>query len=244
MQNGVTLETNEKDLEVVYGPYKPYFNYDEDVMVLALASLKYILTDLNDIRRKYIQLGFHLYEFKRCNHCYKFGYYSLEDFCAANLGMDKSAVSRCISVWENFAAVDSSHSRKMWIDERYQEYSYSQLCEMVSMDEELRKQVKPDMTIKKIREIKKNNSQNDSSVATSQPEKEKFRFGDYLSKKGIVLYNYIKNLDYENTCGITIFDQDGKEVYSNVAEVLSNSKNGIYVRLRKDDHKVFPECGL
>lgn len=263
MQNGVTLSTKENELKVILGNAH-YLMSDEKPREGAYTSLKYIFSDINNIREYYIKLGFHLEEFRRYEYYHDFGYISFYDFCDKNLGMDKSAVSRCINVYREFNASNyvkyeygnRTQGSHMALDERYKDYSYSQLCEMVSMDDVQRSQVKPDMTIKQIREIKKNTSslseslelldsllndkKNDLSVATSQPKKEKFRFGDYLSKKGIVLYNYIKNLDYDGTCRITIFDKDGKEVYYNVVEVLSNTKNGIYVRMM-NDKKEFPE---
>lgn len=189
MQNNVNIGTKENDLQIKYG----MINYGPE-RELARASVKYLLTDANDIRQSYIRFGFHLREFERMSYYKDFGYSSLSEFCDANLGLDKSAVSRCISVFEEFAAKDEHNVYKMWLDEKYSSFSYSQLCEMVSMKEEQRKLVKPEMTIKQIRELKKKNvsQKNDdvSQVATSQPT-----FLDNIKKySGAVLRNYIKKL--------------------------------------------------
>lgn len=132
-------------------------------------ACKYVFNDLRDIKHNYIKLGFHLDELKRLKIDSKLGYYSFYDFCLDNFNMDKSSVSRCLNVFYAFAEKDSdSLSRKMWIDDKYKDYSYSQLCEMVSIsDEKLLKQIKPDMSVMDIRELKKSNSK----VATSQPLK-------------------------------------------------------------------------
>ena len=91
--------------------------------------------------------------------------------------MDKSAVSRVISVWNEFCSKDDADSRKMWIDDRYEKYSYSQLVEMLPLKEQERRRVTSDMTVSQIRNYKKSlkeqTSKKKKSVATSQPTPEK-----------------------------------------------------------------------
>lgn len=247
MQNDVSLSINDDKLGIKYGPYK-YGTIDSKPRELAFASVGYLMNDMINIRENYIRLGFHLNEFKYYGYYKDFGYETFDDFCVANLGLDKSAVSRCISVWFNFAFVDDNYSRKMWLDEKYKDYSYSQLCEMVSMDVIQRKQITPDMTIKQIREIKKNQSsfsdtldelykltnvsQNVSQVATSQLKE--FCFDDYLCKQGIVLFNYIKSISTFRTCNLNIFNQNGKPVYNGLVDFLYDGVGGVYFRLRED----------
>lgn len=237
MQNGVTISTRESDLEVKYGMVK--FREERES---ARTSFKYILSDMNNIRRRYIVLGFHLDEFRKCGYYYDFGYPTMEEFCAANLGMDKTAVSRCINVYREFNASKSvkyedglkTVGSAMDLDDRYKEFSYSQLCEMLSMNEEERNQVTPDMTIKQIREVKKGNvSQNVSQVATSQPEK--FDNTNYSVKKGIVQQNYVKNCKSLENVQLRIFDKNGKFLkYGHIVDVIYKCPGSIYLRLRDD----------
>ena len=223
------LTTNETELNIIYGP----FYKGEKVDDLNLASVKYMYTDLTDIRKYYIRLGFHLNEFY-CRVGYmSFGYATLEDFCEANLGLDKSAVSRCINVYRNFNARDDcerignyeSHGLAMDLSERWKDYSYTQLCEMLPLTEDQRKQIKPDMTVKQIREYKKSLRDEErrskeldkglkflneviqkskDPVASTQPEDlpddpvastQLFDFDEYEDKKGVVRYNYVKKCD-------------------------------------------------
>lgn len=124
----------------------------------ARSSLGYILEDFTDIKNRYISLGFHLNEFKNCQYFKEFGFFSFEDFCNDLLPLDKGAISRCINVWKEFCYKDNGGgyiSRKMWIDDKYKEFSYSQLSEMLPLNSKRRKMVKPDMTVKQIRELKK-----------------------------------------------------------------------------------------
>ncbi len=43
----------------------------------------------------------------------------------------------------------------MWIDDRYEKYSYSQLVEMLPLKEQERRRVTSDMTVSQIRNYKK-----------------------------------------------------------------------------------------
>lgn len=160
--------------------------YDpEKVGELAIASFGYIEGEVRNIKKGYISLGFHLNEMWRSRYYEELGYEDFYECVEKNFGLDKSAVSRCISVWKEFAAYDeNSYSRKMWVDERYANYSYSQLAEMLPLKQEERRRVTPDMSVREIREFKKNlknkkakkpieNAIEQKPVATSQPQEEK-----------------------------------------------------------------------
>ena len=158
MQNNVTMSTSEEVLDVKYGMYGL-----RDEREQARGSLKYILCDITDIKRSYFRLGFHLHEFKNCKYYEDFGFLTFEEFCEANFDMDKGAISRCINVFlminahgeERHSAGCKTIGCSMEISDKYKDYSYSQLCEMLPLDEEKRSKVKPDMTVKEIRELKK-----------------------------------------------------------------------------------------
>ena len=126
----------------------------EEVNELARVSIGYIESDVMDIKKRYITLGFHLYEMDQCRYYEDLGYESLYECIEANFAMDKSAVSRCIGVWKAFAAVDDNGTRKMWVADRYKDFSYSQLTEMLPMSERDRCKIRSDMSVKKIREVK------------------------------------------------------------------------------------------
>lgn len=135
----------------------------------AKGSLQYILSDISDIKKYYVRLGFHLQEFKACTYYRDFGYASFEEFCDANLSLDKGAISRCISVWQNF-----SDDGKIFLKDKYEDYNYSQLCEMVSMDEVSRSHILPTMSVQEIRNYKRalkseKSVEKSVPVAMSQP---------------------------------------------------------------------------
>ena len=76
---------------------------------LARASVKYILTDMSDIRRSFIRLGFHLYEFERMHYYEDFGYTSIVEFAEKNLGLSKTQVSIKIYILSLETMMDIQH---------------------------------------------------------------------------------------------------------------------------------------
>ena len=167
MNGNISLSSHDEDLDIVYGMY----SLTDGMSELALASFKYIATDISDIKTNYIRLGFHLNECEIWKYYEDFGYLTLAEFANANFGLDKSAVSKCLNVFRRFALC-VGNVYKMQLMDYYKDYSYSQLCEMVSLDSEALKQIKPAMTISQIREYKKSLKTTVTTVATSQPVKQ------------------------------------------------------------------------
>lgn len=238
------IETKENDLDVKYG----MIAFREEPRESALQSLKYLYTDMTDIRKYYIRLGFHLDEFERLKYYNDFGYITMEEFCEKNLGLDKSAVSRCINVYRtfnagkdvNYCAGSKTIGCPMELSEKWSKYSYTQLCEMLPLSDEQRKDIKPDMTIKQIREYKKKvKGKTDSAatqeepVASTQPAKI-FDYKKFVELKGAAEQTYIKSLSAKNTVGLYIFDSSGKrigEYCSRWFDVLENGNDRIVIRM-------------
>lgn len=132
---------------VVYG----LVNYGNDTISDgAKSSFEYIRDDIADIKKRYIALGYHLSEFDKNEYFKEYGYSNLDEFVLVNFNIDKKALSRILSVYYKF-----SEPYKIYVSERYSEYSYSQLCEMVSLKDDELKSVTPKMTIREIRDYKK-----------------------------------------------------------------------------------------
>lgn len=249
MQADVSICTPESDIKVVRGTYiVPHLNVSEE---LALASVKYLYTDINDVREHYFRLGFHLREFDKRQYYYFFGYSCLADFACVNLGMDASAVSRCISVFEKFCKRTDSWLPTMFIQDEYVDFSYSQLVEMVSIkDEKLIRSIKPDMTVKEIRDIKKRKklcspgddvsreNEDVSQIATSQKNDSSVYLScsDMLDLKGAALCARIKKVEPVSRICISLFDFDGKSVYKYLnCDVLKRDCDGLVLRIVPED---------
>lgn len=153
---------------------------------LARASYEYIEKDITDIKTEFIRLGFHLAECQDMKYYEDFGYTDFYQFVADNWKMEKTAVSRHISIFKKFSAVSEEYqnNHKMWLDDRYKEFNYSQLSEMLQMNDKQMSQIKPEMTVKQIRELKKSWKEpvktncdciKDIQIATSQQKEESLK---------------------------------------------------------------------
>ena len=222
------------ELKIKYG----LFNLREE-REIARGHFEYIARDVVDIKQNYVKLGFHLHEFRHCQYYEDFGYNDFYEFVEANFGLDKSAVSRCISVWYRFAEYESnSHSRKMWLSDRWKDFSYSQLCEMLPLDEDEIRVVEPQMTVKAIREYKKNLK---NKNATSQPEecveevKDSKRFGkEDLSKTGIELVNAIRRSEPLTSVIAFVYSPTGKYVQGYSCDLLYDGSGKLVLRTRPE----------
>lgn len=249
------LSTKDYDIEVYFGDIK----YKDTPRKESYGYVKYLYTDLTDIRKYYIRLGFHLAEFAYHMFYTDFGFATLEDFCQVNLGLDKSAVSRCIGVYREFNASNTKSQNKgcaMELSEEYKDYSYTQLCEMLPLSPEERKNITPDMTIKQIRDYKKSlkakkidYKQIDNLVASTQltePEVETvastqqedvvfYDPDEYLKKSGFMRCNYVRKcspLASGARNSLNIFDIRGKKVLMDAeCDVLMNADGEIVLRL-------------
>lgn len=234
------ITTKESDIEVCFGKYK--YSLEDTPREMAYASVKYLYTDLTDIRKYYIRLGFHLEEFSRCGYYRDFGFASLEEFCEVNLGLDKSSVSRCINVYRTFNASNSISFKNgveikgaaIELADEWKDYSYTQLCEMLPLSPEQRKDITPDMSVSQIREYKKN-LRSQKSVASTQPNL--FDVKLYDNSRGIVRQNAVRNCTPINDNAVlTVFDKDGKFVYGNiVCDLIYVSGGDYYFRLHHSD---------
>lgn len=72
--------------------------------------------------------------------------------CEIEFGLDKSQVSRLMNVVDEFGKRDKSKG----LIEKYKAYNWSVLVELLPMSPEERELVTPDMTVKQVRDLKKN----------------------------------------------------------------------------------------
>ena len=208
---------------------------------MALGSFDYISKDLNDIKRSYFRLGFHLNEFDQCKYYQQFGFTCLSDFVLHNWGLEPSFVSRCIAVFK-FTARYSDAIPTMFQEEKYQPYSYSQLVEMISMDEDTLCKCSPNYSVRELREIKKN-AKKKGKIATSQSSvvetKGMLCREDINNLHGAALSAKIRSVGFVDVKHITIYDADGKTVLGNLTcDILLDDPNGIYLRAVPGDVNV------
>ena len=103
---------------------------------------------------------------------------------------------------------------------------------MLPLNQEQRKDIKPDMTIKEIREYKKSLKEKDtySTVASTQPEFVPFDINKYQNTHiKEIREELVKNCSAVNDNVVfDVFDRDGNFLYGNVVCDLIYAKNGSY----------------
>lgn len=109
---------------------------------------------LTEIANTYLLVAYRLYEINRYR-TYKPKYKNIVEACQSELGFKKSTTYNMISIVEKFGKPDSSGFITYSSLFGLEKFSYSQLCEMLSLSDNQRLKVTPEMTVKEIREFKK-----------------------------------------------------------------------------------------
>lgn len=114
-----------------------------------------------DVARQFVYIGFLLWEVKQYHYYQEKGYNDVYEYAEKELGFKRSSTKNFIAISETFgnkyynSPFTCSILPTMQLKPTYEQFNYSQLCEMLSMSPAKRAAVTPDMTIKQIREIKK-----------------------------------------------------------------------------------------
>lgn len=149
---GTIVDRNYNETEVVFG-HAPAGTPEETKD--ACSNINWVRNDINEIKSQFIRLGFHLEEISRCEIYKIFGFDDFYEFCEANFHLSRSTVSRHINLFLRFCHKNGKYETPtMFIDERWKDYNYSQLCEMLPLPDQKLEGVNPKMTVKEIREYK------------------------------------------------------------------------------------------
>lgn len=109
----------------------------------------------------------------------KFTEYTFYNYCKDEFDLSRRSVDRFINIYIAFAHVNkSSGVRCKYLDEKYKDYSASQLSEMLGLSDKKLNNVSPDMTVKQIRSLK--NDINDSVPEDEEPE------GTFINKDAAI----------------------------------------------------------
>ncbi len=119
-------------------------------MTLEETFVKLTYEALNDIKNKFVEIGFRLREANQLKYYARLGYDSIEDLAEDLFDIKRSSVYQLIAINEKFC------SSKRWLEPRYEKFSQSQLVEMLPIaDSWLCMNISPDCTVAEIREYKK-----------------------------------------------------------------------------------------
>lgn len=119
---------------------------------------------MEDLTQDFFRIGYYLWEIRNFGWYKSKGYKDIVEFAEAELNFKKRSTYNFIAIVENFAEWNNGYP-KFWIDEKYRKFGYSQLAEMLSLAPEARENINPDMTVKQIRETKKEHKANEDKIA-------------------------------------------------------------------------------
>lgn len=114
-------------------------------------SLEIIKDESFKIQKSFVKIGWYLKHIKDDELYRVDGYDNIYDCAADQLGYTQSTVSRLINICEKFSKDHNSPE----LDEKYAGFDKSQMIEMLPMSPEQLEKVTPDMTVKQIREMKR-----------------------------------------------------------------------------------------
>lgn len=109
-----------------------------------------------DAAKQFVYIGFLLWEVRTYEYFYENNYSSVYEYAEAELGFKRSSTKNFIAICENFSKRDPNYKLPtMFLDERWSDYQYSQLTEMLAMSSKQREETRPYMTVKQLRQMKK-----------------------------------------------------------------------------------------
>ena len=131
-----------------------------------------IKSAMEETAKQFVYIGFLLWEVKEYKYYYENGYDSVYEYAEAELGFKRSSTKNFIAICETFCRRSGQfrETPTMFLADNWNQFKYSQLTEMLSMSAEKRNQATPDMTIKQLRELKRNlRSRNRSALEYRKP---------------------------------------------------------------------------
>lgn len=168
--------------------------------------VRLIYEDLNDIKHKFVDIGFRLKEANDRKYYARLGYASIEEFSDDLFDLKKSSVYQLIGIADKFCNKCTRQLRP-----EYDDYSQSQLVEMLSCSDYEIKKISPDLTVQEIRLFKKAQKAQYGTFGTAR---EQIQY--YLENSHVATQNderaSVKNSDV--LPGQTsIFDESEEESY-------------------------------
>lgn len=130
---------------------------------------KQIQEDFLQIKVTLVNVGISLYEIERTKSFQIDGYETIQEMASEKFNIGKTYCNQCINICKKFGRFDEKTGECLGLKEEYEVYNTSQLCELISMNTELREKVTPNMTIAEIRHLKKSAKNN----TTAKKKKEK-----------------------------------------------------------------------
>lgn len=123
-------------------------------------SVDIIREELVKTKKSFVKIGWYLKHIHDEKMYEKDGYADIFELAKDKFGITMTTASRFMNICEEFSIGGDSPE----LDERFLEYSVSQLFEMLPMNSEDRDDITPDMSVKEIRKVKKEKKKNESDA--------------------------------------------------------------------------------
>lgn len=216
--------------KLIIGDNKAHFYIDSKEA--ALGCFGYINYDIKELQESFIRLGFHLHEFLHSPRMIaSIGYATGYDALEVNFGLSRSTVSRLVDVFLRFSACENG-SHKMYIDDKYADYNYSQLCELLPLKDSDLKRFNARMTVKEMRELKKEIK---NQYTSNRSELENKDNTDLLSPKSVNVLHPDSSVSVKVSSEQKICDvAKNNDVYDFDSYVLRSSVTAEIERLKKE----------
>lgn len=122
--------------------------------------IKKIKEVINAVAKDFCYIGFLLWEVKEYEYYREKGYASVFDYAEQELNFKKRSTYNFINIAETFNTKSGSGAPTMHLDPKYRQYGYTQLTEMLALSDKQKQLIDPGMTIKEIRQVKKEEKSN------------------------------------------------------------------------------------
>lgn len=120
-----------------------------------------IKNNLGGIVKSFVRIGWQLTRIDRSGAYKNDGYSSIAEFAAAEYGMNRTGVSRFMNVYETYSADGDTPELK----EQYREFKFSQLTELLQVQEADRQMFTPEVKREDIREFQRFEKENEADPA-------------------------------------------------------------------------------
>lgn len=125
---------------------------------------QYIAASFMTTAREYVAIGYWLGRIRDDKLFLEEGYKNFEEYVRHKYHRDPGWASNCIKVNRKF----SINGNTPYLAEQYRDYNKSQLVELAYMTEEQRMEAGPDMSVKAMKEMRKQEQAESEKVVTSQ----------------------------------------------------------------------------
>ena len=111
--------------------------------------------DMKVIARSFFTIGFRLNEAEEMGYVEQLGYTDIYELALNEFGFERTTTKNLMAINRRYCENRDGHSYTMRIDPRYENYSQSQLVEMLPLKKSEITNIRPNVKIAEIRDFKK-----------------------------------------------------------------------------------------